>query len=126
MTSTTTPTQYERIEAGEIRPGDQVARARSHRFQRVTAISIGPVAITLRFGRDIARPRRTAKWWRLREQSEVSEHPEIFLGRTIRDPYGREWEVTGTDTKDGTSTVCGDRYWCYADEAEIIDKDAEQ
>lgn len=126
MTSTMTPTQYERIEAGEIRPGDHVARARSHRFQQVTAISTGPISVTLQFDRDFARPRRTAKWWRLREQIVSSQWPETLVGRTIRDPYGREWEVTEIDTKDGASTVGGDRYWCYADEAEVIDKDAEQ
>jgi hypothetical protein len=61
--------QFERIEAGDIQPGDQVARARSHPFHKVTAISTGPVAITLQFARNnIARPRRTAKWWRLRHQ----------------------------------------------------------
>jgi hypothetical protein len=126
MTPTTTSTEYERIEAGEIQPGDRVARARSHRFQQVTAISTGPVAITLRFGRDIARPRRTAKWWRLREPIDVTEHPEILLGRTIRDPYGREWDVTETGMKDDTTIVRGERYWCCAYEAMVIDKEAEQ
>ncbi len=119
--------QFERIEAGDVQPGDQVARARSHPFQRVTAISTGPVAVTLQFaGNDIARPRRNAKWWRLREPIISSQWPETLVGRTIRDPHGREWEVTEIDTKDGASTVGGDRYWCYADEAEVIDKEAEQ
>jgi hypothetical protein len=67
-----TSTAYERIEAEQIQPGDRVARARTHPFQQVTAISTGPIAITLRFaGNDIARPRRTAKWWRLRGQIEL-------------------------------------------------------
>jgi hypothetical protein len=63
-----TSTQYERIEAGDIQPGDRVARARSHPFQQVAATSVGPVSITLQFDRDFARPHRTAKWWRLRHQ----------------------------------------------------------
>ena len=68
----TPSTEYERIEAGQIQPGDRVARARSHPFQEVTAISTGPISITVRFAcnDDIARPRRTATWWRLREHNE--------------------------------------------------------
>lgn len=117
-----TSTQYERIEADDIQPGDRVARARSHPFQQVTARSTGPISITLRFaGKDIARPRRTAKWWRLPERLDVSEYPETLLGRTIRDPEGREWIVTETDTKDGESTVCCKLYWCYAGDATGID-----
>jgi hypothetical protein len=126
MTPTMTPTQYERIEAGEIKPGDRVARARSHSFQQVTAISTGPVAITLRFGRDIARPRRTAKWWRLQEAVISSEWPETLVGRTIRDLDGREWKVTEIETQDGEKVLCSKQYWCYAGEATVIDEDAEQ
>jgi hypothetical protein len=65
---------YERITAGDIRPGDTVARSRTHTFTRIVAISEGPVSVSLyttderdRFnGLRIvwARPRKTAKWWR--------------------------------------------------------------
>jgi hypothetical protein len=66
---------YERITAGEIRPGDTVARSRTHMFTRIDEVREGPVAVSLytretaydRYrGRRIvwARPRKTAKWWR--------------------------------------------------------------
>ena len=55
------------------------------------------------------------------EEVDVSEHPETLIGRMILDPYGREWEVIETDTKDGTPTVSGELYWCCAYEATVID-----
>jgi hypothetical protein len=57
---------HERITAEEIKPGDRVARSRNHQFAIVAQIQLGPVAVRLLDGNDntIARPRRTAKWWR--------------------------------------------------------------
>lgn len=56
----------ERITAGEIQVGDHVARARSHTFARVASIAPGAAAVRLMYdrGRTIARPRKTALWWR--------------------------------------------------------------
>ena len=67
--------EYERITADDIGIGDRVARAKTHEFEEVTEIVEGPVARRLIGGRlpdrwsndtrrTIARPRRTAKWWR--------------------------------------------------------------
>ena len=56
---------YERIDAGQIQPGDRVARTRTRPFFEVKAVSHGPVAVTIAYttgGRD--RPRKTARWWR--------------------------------------------------------------
>jgi hypothetical protein len=60
-------TTYERITAGEIQIGDRVARSRTHHFDRVSGLAGGPVSVTLldENGRILARPRRTAKWWRI-------------------------------------------------------------
>jgi hypothetical protein len=69
---------YERITAAEIRPGDKVARARSHAFVEIVEVKHGPIAASLyargtRFDRRglpsdstylHARPRLTAQWWR--------------------------------------------------------------
>jgi len=56
---------YVRIEAGAIRPGDRVARARSHPFAQVTGISLGAKAIRLHMqDGGTARPLQTAKWWK--------------------------------------------------------------
>ena len=57
---------YQRITAEQIEPGDCVARSRNHEFVTVAQIQFGPVAVRLldRNGTTIARPRRTAKWWR--------------------------------------------------------------
>jgi hypothetical protein len=60
------------------------------------------------------------------EDIDPSDYAETLIGRTIRDPYDREWVVTETDTKDGEATVCGKLYWCYAGDATVIDKAAEQ
>jgi hypothetical protein len=57
---------HERITAEEIKPGDRVARSRNHQFATVAEVQFGPIAVRLldRNGTTIARPRRTAKWWR--------------------------------------------------------------
>ncbi len=57
---------HERITAEEIKSGDRVARSRNHQFATVAQIQLGPVAVRLLDGNGttIARPRRTAKWWR--------------------------------------------------------------
>lgn len=68
--------KYERILAGDIRPGDRVARTRNEPFATITHVAHGPVAVSLytdaertmsyhRNRRPVhARPRKTAKWWR--------------------------------------------------------------
>lgn len=65
MTAPPTPT-YERVAAGDIQPGDLVARTRTTEFERVHAVQHGPVAVRFltESGRTIARPRKTAMWWR--------------------------------------------------------------
>lgn len=62
--------EHERILAGDIKPGDRVARSRNDTFETVVAVERGPVAVRLlgspvgTRSRTIARPRQTAKWWR--------------------------------------------------------------
>lgn len=66
--------EYERVLAGDIHPGDRVARARTHDFREVKAIRHGPVAVTLVYdvrvdgmGRKYEvfdRPSKWAKWWK--------------------------------------------------------------
>lgn len=56
---------YVRIQAEDIRPGDRVARARTHPFHLVTDVRPGGTAVWLTYesgARD--RPRRTASWWK--------------------------------------------------------------
>jgi hypothetical protein len=57
---------HERIIAEEIKPGDRVARSRNQQFATVAQIQFGPIAVRLLdgAGNTIARPRRTARWWR--------------------------------------------------------------
>jgi hypothetical protein len=55
----------ERISAGDIRPGDRVARSRTHPFRRVEAVE--PLRRTVRLHLDGApstRPAKAARWWR--------------------------------------------------------------
>lgn len=60
-----TAQQYERVPAGEIRPGDRVARSRTHPFHTVTAIERTPTCVWLSLeGAGRSRPRLTASWWR--------------------------------------------------------------
>lgn len=55
---------YERILAGDIKPGDKVARARTHTFCEVESVRFGAKAIRLHFdGAEDARPQQTARWW---------------------------------------------------------------
>lgn len=71
---------YERIEAGAIVPGDRVARARTHEFVYVERVELHPTSVSLyavpprsTTGRITrwARPRKTARWWVLREQTQL-------------------------------------------------------
>jgi hypothetical protein len=55
------------------------------------------------------------------EQIDRSEYPDPLMGRTIRDPEGREWVVTETNTKGGESVVADDLNWCYARAATVIE-----
>jgi hypothetical protein len=56
---------YERIYADEIKPGDYVARARTHPFKRVVELGGGSIAVVIHYlDETIDRPRRTARWWR--------------------------------------------------------------
>jgi hypothetical protein len=84
----------ERILAGDIRPGDRVARTRTRPFLSVIDVRRGPVAVTIVYSRRPAtygrprtvehfdRPRATAKWWVLRP--DASDPPNLrpaeFLG----------------------------------------------
>lgn len=57
-------TTHKRILAGDIRPGDRVARARTRPFFEVAAVRPGPVAVRLTYGDGTSdRPRQTALWW---------------------------------------------------------------
>lgn len=71
---------YERVQAGEIRAGDKVARARTHPFREVSHVSHGPRSVQIyyadaddglltggsfHFRTPFDRPRLTASWWRL-------------------------------------------------------------
>ncbi len=62
--------QYEHIDAGDIQVGDRVARARTHPFVKVAAIRHGSTAVRLlnEHGATIARPQKTASWWRIAEK----------------------------------------------------------
>jgi hypothetical protein len=62
--------QYERVDAGDIQVGDHVARARTHTFVKVAAINRGNTAVRLlnEHGATIARPLKTAAWWRIAER----------------------------------------------------------
>lgn len=56
---------FERIVAGNIKPGDKVARARTHTFQTVASVSPGATSVYIEYehgNRD--RPRKGAFWWR--------------------------------------------------------------
>jgi hypothetical protein len=59
--------EYERVEAGQIQVGDRVARTRTHPFVTVAAIRHGRTAVRLlnEHGATIARPQKTASWWRI-------------------------------------------------------------
>lgn len=70
---------YERILAEDIRPGDKVARARTHTFYEVSRVEHHPTSVSIYYVRGTGsgfggkdRPRRTAKWWVEREQMELS------------------------------------------------------
>lgn len=57
---------YERITAGDVQPGDRIARAKTHRFRLVTRIEEGPVSVRFTYDSGGAdRPRKAAAWWRL-------------------------------------------------------------
>lgn len=57
---------YERVAAEDIKIGDVVARARTHRWRKVTEIALGPKSAVLRFeDNSRAVPRRAAAWWRV-------------------------------------------------------------
>lgn len=64
--NTITRIQYEKVQAGDIQPGDRVARARTHPFLTVRSAEHGATSVRLRYedhgGSD--RPRKTAQWWR--------------------------------------------------------------
>lgn len=83
--NTITRIQYEKVQAGDIQPGDRVARARTHPFKTVAQVIHGDTAVRLvydvspekraesieragyRRGSYIGpsdRPRKTATWWR--------------------------------------------------------------
>lgn len=56
---------YERITAADIRPGDRIARARTHTFREVAEVRRGEVAVRLIYvGGSTDRPRQTAQWWK--------------------------------------------------------------
>lgn len=64
--TTTTATTYERVEAGDVRVGDRVARTRKAPFHEVADIDQGSTTVRFHYadhgGTD--RPRRIALWWR--------------------------------------------------------------
>lgn len=66
--------QYERVAAGDIQVGDRVARARTHPFVRVAAVRHGSSAVRLlgEHGATIARPQKTAPWWRVAKKPSVA------------------------------------------------------
>jgi hypothetical protein len=60
----------ERVAAGDIQVGDRAARARTHPFVKVAQINVGNSAVRLlnEHGATIARPLKTASWWRIAER----------------------------------------------------------
>ena len=61
----TSTTQYARVLAGDITPGDEVARTRTATFNTVAEVQHNASTVWLIYttgGRD--RPGKTAKWWR--------------------------------------------------------------
>lgn len=65
------PMQYERVLAENIKPGDRVARARTHGFLEVESVTRHEKSVVIRYmtggGRwgSMDRPRRTARWWKI-------------------------------------------------------------
>lgn len=100
--STDTPT-YERVEVGDIQVGDRIARARTHDFEQVAAISVGNTAahILNAAGQTIARPKLTAKWWR-----EVQQQSGPAIGRYKVDVG--VWVETTSPSADGELTSVED------------------
>lgn len=45
---------------------------------------------------------------------------ERLIGTLVRDDYGREWQVTEADEKDGFPTVCGERFWARPEDVEVL------
>lgn len=65
--------QYERITAAEIRPGDRVARARSHPFHEARTVRhAGRSSVIELAGGGRVKPRLTAAWWR-----EIPDAPTV-------------------------------------------------
>jgi hypothetical protein len=59
---------YERIIAEKISPGDSVARTRTAKFCTVEDVRVAGGCIWITYeGGARARPRLTAKWWRVVE-----------------------------------------------------------
>lgn len=59
---------YHRILAGDVQPGDVVGRTRGS-VARVATVRQGTTSVVFLddSNRVIAKPRKTAKWWALRE-----------------------------------------------------------
>lgn len=49
------------------------------------------------------------------------DRADSLVGTTVRDAEGREWEVTGTDEKDGFPTVCDADRWAYLTDVEAVE-----
>ena len=62
--------EYERVEAALIQPGDWIAAARTHKFNRVVALSQGEKSVYITFpnGSRI-RPNYGTKFWRVTDWS---------------------------------------------------------
>lgn len=76
------PANAVRVLAKDIRPGDYVARSRTHIFHKVDEARLGPVAVTLYYApqqsewarlrgepprRQHDRPGQLQKWWKLED-----------------------------------------------------------
>lgn len=48
------------------------------------------------------------------------QRADELAGALVRDHQGREWKVIDVDEKDGFPTVCGERYWDYFDQVEVL------
>jgi hypothetical protein len=46
---------------------------------------------------------------------------EEMIGKTVRDPLGREWRVTEVGEKDHFPTISNDVFWDLPDQVEVVE-----
>lgn len=125
MTTTQQTTTYERVEAGDVQPGDRVARTRNAEFHEVAAIDQG--ATTVRFhyadhgGTD--RPRRIALWWREVEASNDDRAEVVAIAEGLGSMADAEGSYHGEDVElaQALDTIVG--HGLADDQAGTVDED---